>query len=75
MPPRDETPENKISSDGLRYTARTPGSPFDIPTSGRHATTVSCFKYGCHKPHFELVTKRILGRHQKIYATECQVRA
>ena len=75
MTSRDETPENKISSDGLRYTARKAGSPFGTPVFGSSTATMSCFKCGQHRPLSELVTKKILGRNQKVCAESCQRRS
>jgi hypothetical protein len=35
---------------------------------------MSCFKCGRHKVLSELVTKKILGRNQKVCAVNCQAR-
>ena len=74
MTARDETPKNKMSSDGLRYTAKKPGSAFGAPVLGSSSATMSCFKCGRHKVLSELLTKKILGRNQKVCAVNCQAR-
>jgi hypothetical protein len=72
MTARDDTPKNKMSSDGLRYTAKKPGSAFGAPVLGSSSATMSCFKCGRHKPLSELLTKKILGRNQKVCMVSCQ---
>ena len=72
MSSRDEPAKTKISSDGLRYTAKKAGSAFPTPALGSSSTTMSCFKCGRHKRLSELVTKKILGRNQKVCAMSCQ---
>jgi hypothetical protein len=65
MSARDPHAKTTISSDGLRYTAKEPGTAFGGFTLGNSAVTMSCFKCGCHKPLSKLLTKKILGRNQK----------
>ena len=75
MTARDETPKNKMSGDGLRYTAKKPGSAFGAPVLGSSLARMSCFKCGRHKPLAELLTKKMLGRNQKVCAVNCQTRS
>ena len=56
----------KVSGDGLRYAAKSPGSPF----SGS-GNTRSCFKCGKHRQQGLLQSKRILGRSEMICAPSC----
>ena len=75
MTSRNETPKTRMSSDGLRYTAKKPGSAFGSSVPGSGSTTMSCFKCGRHKPLSELLTKKILGRNEKVCAVNCQIKA
>lgn len=50
MTARDEEPENKMSSDGLRYPAKKPGFTFGGPVLGSTSATMSCFRCGRPKP-------------------------
>lgn len=72
MSARDSDNKTKISSDGLRYRAKTAGSAFGSPVLGSSSTTMSCFKCGRHKLLSELVTKKLLGRNQKVCIENCQ---
>jgi hypothetical protein len=58
--------QTKVSGDGLRYAAKSPGSPF--LGSGN---TRSCFKCGKHRQAGLLQSKRILGRSEMICAPSC----
>lgn len=69
---RDSDTETTMSGDGLRYTAKVPGSAFGPVVLGGHSTMMSCFKCGRHKPVSALVSKKILGRSQKICAQNCR---
>lgn len=75
MSARDTDTKTTISNDGLRYTAKKAGSIFGSVTLGSSSTTMSCFKCGQHRPVSELVTKKILGRNQKVCAESCQKKA
>ena len=75
MSARDPDSKTTISSDGLRYTAKKPGSAFGSVTLGSASTTMSCFRCGQHRPVSELVTRKILGRNQKVCAESCQRKA
>lgn len=75
MSARDPDTKTKISNDGLRYTAKKPGSAFGSVTLGGVSTTMSCFKCGQHRPISELATKKILGRNEKVCAEGCQKKA
>ena len=75
MSSRDPDTKTTISSDGLRYAAKKPGSAFGGVTLGSASVTMSCFKCGRHKPLSELLTKKILGRNQKVCAVNCQARS
>lgn len=68
---RESDTKTTISSDGLRYTARKPGSAFGPITMATGLTTMSCFKCGSHRPMSELVSKKILGRSEKVCAGGC----
>ena len=74
MSSRETDTKTKISNDGLRYTAKKPGSTFGSVTLGSSSTTMSCFKCGRHRPMSELVSKKILGRHQKVCTVSCQAK-
>jgi hypothetical protein len=67
--------ETTISNDGLRYTAKMPGSEFGPVVLGGYSTRMSCFRCGCHKPVPDLVSKKILGRNQKVCAVNCRKKA
>jgi hypothetical protein len=75
MSARDPDAKTTISSDGLRYTAKKPGSAFGSVTLGSTSTTMSCFKCGRHRPLSGLVTRKVLGRNQKVCAESCQKKA
>lgn len=72
MPARESDTKTTISGDGLRYTARVPGSQFGPVALGGRLTMMSCFKCGRHKPMSALVSKRILGRNEKVCAQSCR---
>jgi len=59
-------PSTRMSTDGLRYTSRTPGSPF-----GTALNTRSCFKCGKHRAPQGLQSKRILGRNEMVCKPDC----
>ncbi|WP_084150625.1 hypothetical protein [Azohydromonas australica] len=65
---RDIETETRISSSGLRYTAKKPGSTFGPGCSA----TMSCFWCGRHKPISAMANKKILGRNQKVCAVSCR---
>ena len=69
---RDIDTKTAISGDGLRYTAKEPGSSFGPMALGGCSVTMSCFRCGRHKPVSAMVNKKILGRNQKICAARCQ---
>ncbi|WP_156901981.1 hypothetical protein [Azohydromonas australica] len=71
---RDIDSETTISNDGLRYTAKIPGSGFGPVMLGGYSTMMSCLRCGCHKRVAELVSKKILGRNQKVCAVNCRKR-
>ncbi len=72
---RDIDTETTISNDGLRYTAKIPGSEFGPMMLGGCSTRMSCFRCGRHKPVADLVSRKILGRNQKVCAGNCQRKA
>lgn len=72
---RDLDTETTISNDGLRYTAKIPGSGFGPVMLGGCSTRMSCYRCGRHKPVVDLVSKRILGRNQKVCAMNCRKKA
>ena len=49
----------QISGDGLRYSSKKNGSPFE--GTGRTGEMMSCIKCGVHKPRNNGSFKRILG--------------
>jgi hypothetical protein len=51
-----------------------PGTAFGSVTLGHSLVTMPYFKCGRHKPLSELLTKKILGRNQKVCAVNCQAR-
>ena len=56
----------KLSEDGLRYAAKTSGSPF-LGTGN----TRSCFKCGKHRQASQLQSKRVLGRSEMVCKPAC----
>ena len=52
--------ETKIAVDGLRYTSKESGSPYQDFSCG---TTISCYKCGLHKPRSSGIFKRLLGQN------------
>jgi hypothetical protein len=49
----------KIAADGLRYTSKVGGSPYQVSSSG---TKESCYKCGLHKPRSLGVTRKFIGQ-------------
>lgn len=72
---RESDTTTTISGDGLRYTTKKPGSSFGPVTLGGCSTMMSCFRCGHHRPVSELVSKKILGRNQKVCAENCRRRS
>ena len=58
--------ETKVAVDGLRYSAKAPGSPF-----GGSTNTMSCFRCGRHRPTTQLQSQRLLGRIQRVCRPSC----
>ncbi len=52
--------ETKIAADGLRYTSKECGSPYQDFSCG---TAISCYKCGLHKPRSSGIFKRLLGQN------------
>jgi hypothetical protein len=50
----------KITADGLRYTSKEGGSPYQDYSSG---ATISCYKCGFHKPRSTGIFKRLMGKN------------
>ncbi|WP_157269132.1 hypothetical protein [Azohydromonas aeria] len=72
---RNQPTKTQIAEDGLRYTSKAAGSTFAKPAqSAVTGATMSCFRCGRHKPLAELVSKRILGRNEKVCAVDCKTR-
>ncbi|MCW5658700.1 MAG: hypothetical protein KIT60_13425 [Burkholderiaceae bacterium] len=59
-------PSTRVSADGLRYSNKTPGSPF-----AGVGHTRSCFLCGAHRQSSALKSKRILGRIEMVCAPAC----
>ncbi len=57
---------SRLSSNGLRYAAKPPGSPF-LGTGN----TRSCFLCGKHRQSAQLKSKRVLGRSEMVCAPSC----
>lgn len=72
---RDIDTETTVSNDGLRYTAKIPGSEFGPVMLGGCSTRMSCFRCGYHKRTAELVSRKILGRNHKVCAVNCRKKA
>ncbi len=73
MSTRNLPPKTQIAEDGLRYTAKASGSSYTKPAQGPvTGSTMSCFRCGRHKPLAELVSKRILGRNEKVCSVNCK---
>jgi hypothetical protein len=65
--PMNKPAPTRVSEDGLRYSTKTPGSPF---TGVGH--TRSCFLCGTHRQSSSLKSKRVLGRTEMVCAPSCQ---
>ncbi|MFM9991653.1 MAG: hypothetical protein ACKVOY_09485 [Burkholderiaceae bacterium] len=59
--------ETKIAANGLRYTSKEGGSPFQDSACG---STLSCYKCGLHKPRSLGEFKHILGQ-QRFKCLDC----
>jgi hypothetical protein len=59
--------ESKIAKDGLRYTRKESGSPFQ--NIGGMAI-ISCYKCGLHKPRSMCIFKKLIN-HQMFRCGEC----
>jgi hypothetical protein len=64
-------PKTTVSSEGLRYHSKVPGSPF-VATGHFGAATMSCFLCGKHRPRSLMQTKRVLGKAQPVCAPSCK---
>jgi hypothetical protein len=69
---RGSDTKTTLSSDGLRYTAKKPGSVFPSAGVASSSRLMSCFHCGRHKHRSELTTKKILGRHEKVCLVNCR---
>jgi hypothetical protein len=56
----------KRSEDGLRYSAKAPGSPF-LGTG----TSRSCFLCGKHRQAAQMKSRRFMGRTEMVCAPAC----
>jgi hypothetical protein len=56
-----------IAANGLRYRAKTTGSPFGSSTNTR-----SCFRCGRHRPPDQLMACKVLGRTEMVCKPTCQ---
>jgi hypothetical protein len=58
-----------IANNGLRYTSKEGGSPFQDSANGG---TISCYKCGKHKPRSLGIFKRLLGQRM-FKCAECLI--
>ena len=63
--------KSQIVQNGLRYTAKTAGSPFGQTNQYAQTATMSCFLCGKHRPRSELMTRKLIGRAQNVCAPKC----
>jgi hypothetical protein len=62
--------ETVISTDGLRYASKPPGSPFAPGSSGSYST-MSCFWCGLHRGGTQRKLARIMGRARVVCDPVC----
>lgn len=80
-PPADDTfwntsmaktpPKTTVSSEGLRYHSKVPGSPF-VATGHFGAATMSCFLCGKHRPRAQLKSRKLMGKTHFVCAPSCK---
>jgi len=59
-----------IAPGGLRYSSKTPGSPFSVQ-GGFTAAQMSCFLCGKHRGRPQLAHKRVLGKARLVCRDGC----
>mgnify|MGYP006271778435 CR=1 FL=1 len=60
---------SKMDATGLRYKAKTSGSPFGM--TGATGGTMSCYKCGQHKPRALGSFRRLVGKNMFV-CSDCQ---
>lgn len=63
--------KSSILEDGLRYKAKSSGSPFGAPGAYAGNATMSCFLCGKHRPRTDLMSKRLLGKSHVVCSPKC----
>ena len=64
-------PKTTVSSEGLRYHSKVPGSPF-VATGHFGAATMSCFLCGKHRPRAQLKSRKLMGKTHFVCAPSCK---
>lgn len=64
-------PKTTVSSEGLRYHSKVPGSPF-VATGHFGAATMSCFLCGKHRPRTQLKSRKLMGKTHFVCAPSCK---
>ena len=64
-------PKTTVSSEGLRYHSKVPGSPF-VATGHFGAATMSCFLCGKHRPRAQLKSRKPMGKTHFVCAPSCK---
>ena len=60
-----------VSADGLRFTARKPGSAF-APPAYNGAPSVSCLRCSKHRPRNHMKTFKLAGKSHLVCAPTCK---
>jgi hypothetical protein len=63
--------KSSVMEDGLRYKAKTSGSPFGGSGAYTGTATMSCFLCGKHKPRTDMVSRRLLGKNHAVCSPKC----
>lgn len=63
--------KSSILEDGLRYKAKSAGSPFGVAGAYGGNATMSCFLCGKHRPRTDLMSKRLLGKSHVVCSPKC----
>jgi hypothetical protein len=63
--------KSSILDDGLRYKAKSSGSPFGVAGAYGGNATMSCFLCGKHRPRTDLMSKRLLGKSHVVCSPKC----
>lgn len=61
-----------MAPDGLRYTSKTPGSPF-ASLNSVSLNTMSCFLCGRHQPRNTLKSRKLAGKSHLVCDPNCHL--